>query len=113
MPTGSSGECKKRSEWNEHGTTATGGVFHFKSTVGGPNAHAGTNGANERERQKINTYRKMEPSYPDVNVPANSTTVVSRQVKINGPGVNPMQPNNVNNSYRSQRNGILSTNMTS
>ena len=60
-----------------------------------------------------NTYQKMKPSYPNVNIPANSTRVTNRQVEINGPGVNPMQPNNMNNSYRGQRSGILSTNTTS
>ena len=60
-----------------------------------------------------NEYQKMEPPYPIVNAPVNSTTVTNRQVEINGPGVNPMQPNNTNNSQRSQISGILSTNMTS
>ena len=60
-----------------------------------------------------NAYQKMEPPYPIVNAPVNSTTVTNRQVEINGPGVNPMQPNNMNNSHRSQRSGILSTNTMS
>ena len=60
-----------------------------------------------------NKYQKMEPPYPIVNAPVNSTTVMNRQVEINGPGVNPMQQNNTNNSHRSQISGILSTNMTS
>ena len=60
-----------------------------------------------------NKYQKMEPPYPIVNAPVNSTTVTNRQVEINGPGVNPMQPNNTNNSHRSQINGILLTNTTS
>ena len=60
-----------------------------------------------------NEYQKIEPTYPVVNVPVNSTTVTNRQVEINGPGVNPMQLNNMNNSHRSQISGILSTNMTS
>ena len=52
MPTRSSGKCRKRSEWSEHGTTTTGDVFHFESMMGGPTTHAGTNGAYERERRK-------------------------------------------------------------
>ena len=60
-----------------------------------------------------NEYQKMEPPYPIVNAPVNSMTVTNRQVEINSPGVNPMQPNNTNNSHRSQISGILSTNMTS
>ena len=60
-----------------------------------------------------NEYQKMEPPYPIVNAPVNSTTVTNRQVEINGPGVNPTQPNNTNNSHRSQISGILSMNMTS
>ena len=60
-----------------------------------------------------NAYQKMEPPYPVVNAPVNSTTVTNRQVEINGPGVNPMQANNTNHSHRSQRSGILSKNTTS
>ena len=60
-----------------------------------------------------NEYQKMEPPYPIVNAPVNSMTVTNRQVEMNGPGVNPMQPNNTKNSHRSQISGILSTNMTS
>ena len=62
---------------------------------------------------KSNAYQKMEPPYPIVNVPVNLTMVTNRQVEINGPGVNPKQPNNTNNNHRSHRSGILSTNMMS
>ena len=61
---------------------------------------------------KSNTYQKMEPSYPGVNAPTSSTTVRDRQVENNGLGVHPMQSNEVNNSYRNQGNGMLSTSMT-
>ena len=62
---------------------------------------------------KNNEYQKMKSPHPIDNAPVNSTTVTNRQVKINGTGVNPMQPNNMNNSHRSQRSGILSTDTTS
>ena len=64
-------------------------------------------------KDESNAYQKMEPPYPIVNAPVNSTMVTNRQVKINGPGVNPKQPNNTNNNHRSQRSGILLTNTTS
>ena len=52
MPTGSSGEHRKRPEWEEHGTTASGGIPHIESTMGGPTTHAGTNGAHKYEHAK-------------------------------------------------------------
>ena len=61
---------------------------------------------------KSNTYQKMESSYSGVNAPTSSTTVRDRQVDNNGLGVHPMRSNEVNNSYRNQGNGMLSTSTT-
>ena len=58
-----------------------------------------------------NTYQKMEAPYPDV--PTNSTTVTNRQVETNCAGANPVQWDNMENSYRNQGRRVLSTNMTS
>ena len=58
-----------------------------------------------------NTYQKMEAPYLDV--PTNSTTVTNRQVETNCAGANPVQRDNMENSYRNQGSRVLSTNTTS